>query len=464
MTTEGEDLGKVSKYAAQMGVPLYFVGLGDAHEVRDVIVHDLQVEDSVYVNDHVVFDLRVTAQGYNNLTFPVILKEKGKPGELLHKDFTADASGKPVKVRLVYQPTEPGEHVYEVSTPKQPDEVDETNNRLQRSVYVQEAKVIKVLYVEGYRRYEYHFLKSLLERESDRAKGNKSIDLKCLLLSADPEYAGEDKTAIAYFPTKAELFTYDVVILGDVDPRSRDNNKMAEHMRDLADFVRDHGGGLLLIAGERFAPQAYKDSPLRDVLPIELVGNKPIDGPDAPRVDGYRPELTPVGRLHPIFRFSPDEKENDETWNHLRELYWWSEGYQPKRLTEVLAVHPSAKKEGKLPSEGDNFMSDKQALVVQQFVGAGRCLFFGFNETWRWGFREDQLHYNQFWIQTVRYLARSRQGGQADALPPGRADQGDCPLPRRRSAAVGGSRRQGGGGAPPRDARPGDLEAGPRGG
>ncbi len=413
VTTEGEDLGKVSKYAAQMGVPLYFVGLGDAHEVRDVYLHDLQVEENVYVNDTVVFDLRATAQGYNNLSYEVVLREKGKPEVLDKQEVKADPAGKPVKVRLKCRPTEPGEHIYEVSTPKQTDEVDETNNRLERSVFVQEAKLIKVLYIEGYRRYEYHFIKTLLERESDRTKGNKSIDLKVLLLSADPGYAGEDQTAVGDFPTKAELFTYDVVILGDVDPRPTGTNKMAEHMRDLADFVREHGGGLLMIAGEQFAPHAYKDSPLRDVLPIELTGDRPVGDKvdDAPRVEGYRPELTPVGRLHPIFRFNADEEENDKIWSHLRELYWWSDGYQPKRLTEVLAVHPRAKKDGRvLTAESDNFQSDRQALVVQQFIGAGRSLFFGFNETWRWGFREDQLHFNQFWIQTIRYLARSRQG------------------------------------------------------
>jgi hypothetical protein len=47
---------------------------------------------------------------------------------------------------------------------------------------------------------------------------------------------------------------------------------------------------------------------------------------------------------------------------------------------------------------------------LQQFVGAGRTMFFGFNETWRWGRRENLLRFNQFWIQTVRYLARSRLG------------------------------------------------------
>src|SRR5262249_55866369 len=40
----------------------------------------------------------------------------------------------------------------------------------------------------------------------------------------------------------------------------------------------------------------------------------------------------------------------------------------------------------------------------------GRSMFFGFNETWRWGHREDQLHFNEFWVRTVRYLARSRLG------------------------------------------------------
>ncbi|MHA4893084.1 hypothetical protein, partial [Enterococcus faecium] len=54
--------------------------------------------------------------------------------------------------------------------------------------------------------------------------------------------------------------------------------------------------------------------------------------------------------------------------------------------------------------------SDALPLVVQQFVGSGRVLYLGFDETWRWGFREDQLRFNQFWVQSIRYLSRSRVG------------------------------------------------------
>src|SRR5262249_19358457 len=152
--------------------------------------------------------LKVTAQGYEGLTTWVALKEKGKefrdePGK--KQTVTLDPNTRTGKVRLIDIPREPGEKVYEIFTPKQPGEEDVENNRIERSVFVREAKVIKVLYVEGYRRYEYHYVKTLLERESNRTKGNKSIDLKVLLLDADPDYAAEDRSALAEFPTKAEL-------------------------------------------------------------------------------------------------------------------------------------------------------------------------------------------------------------------------------------------------------------------
>ncbi|MFM7149761.1 MAG: hypothetical protein ACKO23_07955, partial [Gemmataceae bacterium] len=106
---------------------------------------------------------------------------------------------------------------------------------------------------------------------------------------------------------------------------------------------------------------------------------------------------------HPLFRFSPDDKEAEEIWSRLKELYWFADGYEAKRAAEVLATHPTLYPLGKKSGE-------KHPLIIQQFAGAGRCLFFGMSEFWRWNWREDQLYYNQFWIQTIRYLARSKVG------------------------------------------------------
>jgi hypothetical protein len=88
-------------------------------------------------------------------------------------------------------------------------------------------------------------------------------------------------------------------------------------------------------------------------------------------------------------------------------MYWWSDGYRIKPAAEILAVHPRVRSRpedrGPRPDEG-------HPLVVQQFVGAGRCMFFGFSESWRWRYREDEGRFNHFWVQTMRYLARSRLG------------------------------------------------------
>lgn len=400
VTTEGEDLLQVSRYAEQMAVPLYYVGIGDSHDVRDLILHDLQAEDSVYVNDRLVFEARLTAQGYTDLVVPVRLREKGKDKILAEERVRVDPQGKPTKVRLMHRPTEPGEKVYVLEVPEQEDEAKPAeNNRLERPVFVREAKLLHVLYVEGYARYEYRYVKHLLERESNRDKKNKTMDLKVLLLDADDEYATQDKSALAHFPIKEELNNFDVVILGDVDPK---HPQLGEaNLKNLADFVRERGGGLLTIAGERYSPHAFRRTPLEDVLPIELLAAPP----PAEHPTGYRPQLTTVGRFHPVFRFHPDEAENTAIWNKLAPLYWWSEGYRPKQAAEVLMTHPDQPAaEPRRPGE------ELHALMVQQFVGAGRSLFLGVEETWRWRHREHEVHFNRFWIQLVRHLARSRSG------------------------------------------------------
>jgi uncharacterized membrane protein len=192
------------------------------------------------------------------------------------------------------------------------------------------------------------------------------------------------------------------VVVGDVDPEPRGENKMNEHLKNVAEFVQERGGGLLMIAGERFAPRAYRNSPLKDVLPIDVIAGPVDNETEEPIVDVYRAELSGIGRMHPLFRFVPDEKENEDLWGKLKEFLWYADGYVPKRTAEVLAVHPTARSADR--------KGGKHPLVLQTFAGAGRSMFFGFNETWRWNWRDQQLHFNQFWIQTMRYLSRSKVG------------------------------------------------------
>jgi hypothetical protein len=405
VNTAGEDLPTAARNAGRAGVPLYLVGVGDAADPPDVALSDLKAEESVQVNDRLVIEARATAQGPGMPeSVPVTLSEikNGLRVEVGRETVRLDPTGKPVRVRFVHQPKEAGEKTFVIEIPTPANDTDHGNNRLEHRVHVAEAKRLRVLLVEGRPRYDYRFVKALFERESDGAAGTRSIDVTSYLVSAHPDHPRQDRTSINRFPTPEELRTYDVVVFGDVSPRDLPRSEAA--VDSLAKYVKVHGGGLLLLAGEEAMPHAYRETPLADVLPVVIDGPAPAV---LPPKDGFRPRLTPGGQSHPLFRFSTEAAENAEIWNRLPPLHWYARGYRRKLAAEVLAVHPDRPAEAQ---PGSAARDENHPLVLQQFVGAGRVLFIGFDDTWRWRLRQDEVRFNQFWIQAVRSLARGRVG------------------------------------------------------
>ena len=47
-------------------------------------------------------------------------------------------------------------------------------------------------------------------------------------------------------------------------------------------------------------------------------------------------------------------------------------------------------------------------VICFQYVGAGKVLFHAVNETWRWRYRVGDEYFARYWIQTIRYLCRSK--------------------------------------------------------
>ncbi|MGL6073834.1 MAG: VWA domain-containing protein [Fimbriiglobus sp.] len=403
--THGEGWEKVGRDAARAGVPLYLVGIGENREPPDVSISDLKVEDVVLKNDELMFEARISAKGFPGgpnakpMTVPVILYERQgeKLVELARQTVPLDPSGAPVPVKLSTIPAEAGEKTYVLDIPAVREETEAGNNRLERTVLVTENKKLKVLYIDAYPRYEFRFLKVLLERESDAVVGNKSMDLSSILLDASPGYAEQDKSALRTLPTKTELMVYDVVLFGDVDPANLSRNTF---LNDLAEFVQVKGGGLLFLAGTQSNPSKLFGTPLGSLLPIIPAEVSNATDPAALLVEGYRMKLTPYGRSHPLMRLTAEETENTKTWASLKPLFWSAGNYKRKAAAEVLATHPDK------PAEG--YPGENHPLVLQQFVGAGRVMFFGFDESWRWRYRSSEEKYNQFWMQAVRTLSRSR--------------------------------------------------------
>ncbi len=398
-TTEGEPLSKAADLAARKGVPLYTIGLGSPEKARDLELTELLVDDVVFVDDAVRFQAKLSARGFDGQKVEVRLKER-EPGStdpksdqvLETKILEAPRDGQPARVELVYRPKVTGERTFIIEVDPRPRELQTDNNRIERVITVRKEK-LKVLYVDSEPRYEYRYLKNYLDRE-------ESIDLSVVLLSSDPEYSEQDRAALPTFPaSKNDLFTYDVVLFGDADTSFLSQSQM----QNLVQFVTEKGGGLLFIAGESFDPLSYHRTPLELLLPVELADARNPTAVGA-GISSFRPELTVEGRSNPIFRLGDNDVESMNIWGQLPELFWYFEAPRKKPAAIVLAEHPTATgSEGKIP------------LIVYQFLGAGKVMFHAFDDTWRWRFRAGDRFFGRFWVQTIRFMARSRLVGQRQA-------------------------------------------------
>ncbi|RUL88445.1 VWA domain-containing protein [Tautonia sociabilis] len=396
--TRGETLSDVAPLAARKGVPIFTIGVGDDTPPRDLALSDLVVDDVVFVGDTVRFEAKLGARGFEGTPITVRLIEAppdsgdeavDRGREVASVQVDAPADGTAVPFELAHRPEEVGRFDYVVVAEAQPREDRAENNRLRRTVAVREDK-IKVLLVDGQPRYEYRYLKTFLERRPE------SIELDVVLQSADPEYSAQDAAALPNFPTATKgeggLFEYDVIILGDADPLYFS----ASQLQAMAEFVTEQGGGLVFAAGEFFNPISYQGTPLEPVIPVQLSGARnPILGGEP--IEPFQMELTADGRASPIFRLADDEATSLDVWENLPPHYWFLESPRAQPAAFVLARHPSAPgADGPVP------------LVTYQFVGAGKSLFLGVDDTWRWRIGVADRYFGRFWIQTLRFMARSR--------------------------------------------------------
>jgi hypothetical protein len=400
-TTDGEPLAKAAELAKQKGVPIFAVGLGDPQPAKDLELTDMLVDEVVFVDDLVRFEAKLLSRGFAGQNVTVKLRKKTagatRPEDIETITVTAPPDGQAKRIEIVHKPKETGEITFTMEVEQKPREIQADNNAMSRVVNVRKEK-LKVLLVDGEPRYEYRYLKSFLERD-------RTIDLKVVLLSSDPEYAEQDPFALPGFPTLKDgpdgLFSYDAIILGDADPGFLN----AAQMKNLVEFVIQKGGGLMFVAGENFNPLSYKRTALEPLLPI-LINEARNPSSSGAILPAFRPVLTPEGITHPIFRFGADVPASRRIWENLPELNWYLEAPKKQPAAFVLATHPTAR-----GADGQGL-----PIMLYQFNGQGKVMFSAVDDTWRWRFRVgDNGPFGRFWIQTIRFLARSKMLGQKQA-------------------------------------------------
>jgi von Willebrand factor type A domain len=394
VNTDGESLSDAARYARRKGVPLFAVGLGSEQPLRDLELADLLVDEVVFVDDVVNFECKLTGHGLAGKTVEVVLHEKDNPVVLARIKVTVDEDGKPQRLHLPYRPNKVGEFEYVVEVEHLPQEAQADNNHQQRLVSVRKEQ-IKVLLVQGYPNYEFRYLKQMLQRDS-------TIQLRTVLQDADLEYTESDETALGVFPVRREdLFAFDVVIFGDVNPSYLSSSVL----QNLHDFVAKKGGGVAFIAGPRFMPLAYRGTPIEPLLPIDL-DSATVPDPDQPLDQGFVARPTDLGIVSPQMQLGDNAAETARIWRDLPPLYWLLEVGQVRPAARVLAEHPT-----RLSADGRPL-----GVIIMQYVGAGKVLFHATDETWRWRYQVGDVFFARYWVQAVRHLSRSKLLGTDNAV------------------------------------------------
>jgi hypothetical protein len=398
---QGMSASDAAAYARRFKAPIHTVGVGSPREPPNLRIASFDAPATTAAGDP--FEIRVEASATGLERTPVQLElavraadsESGEDKVVATRELSIGGDQPDAEARFNLNADRGGEFIYSVRLATVPDEAVASDNRRQSTVLVLDER-LRVLLVAGRPSYEYRYITRLLERD-------KTIDLSCWLQSADTRAVRDGNTVIVELPRRPEdIFQYDVLLLLDPDPRELDS-AWAITVRRLVD---EFAGGLLLQAGPHYASRLLRDPRLEELITILPV----IPDPDADvrlseqgawRTSGF-PLLVPdESQAHPLLRMTTDPQANRAIWESLPGVWWYLPVLREKPLAAVLLRHASA---------AHATRHGQPVLLAAHPFGAGRTVFLGFENTWRWRSTGEE-YFNRYWIQLVRYLAQPRREG-----------------------------------------------------
>jgi hypothetical protein len=361
--------------ARAAGVRIFPVTVGAPAGNPDTILLSAAANLLANKGDQVEVIVEISTRGYSGKTTTVELRLGDRVLDRKPVTLQADTHQ---RVALSFRADRVGGLGLAAVLLPQPDEANRDNNSHLFTVRVVEDKY-EVLYVDGYPRWEYRFLKNMLTRDT----GLRSR----IVLQNEPDQPDP-------LPDNLKaLEKTDVILLGDVSPRFFSRPQLDV----LEQFVGKQGGGLILLAGEDFMPTTFRDSPVETLLPVVL---PPPGQPSAYRAQKDEPfflELTPEGSSHAAMRLMEDPLANLQAWARMPGHYWCRTADRLKPGASALAVRSvQPGTAGSLP------------LIVHMRYGKGQVLYVALDSTWRWRHLWGETHFDRFWGQMIRNLAPDR--------------------------------------------------------
>lgn len=377
-----ETMAAARRLRDDFSAPLFAAAIGpaaDAAQVRDISVERLEEQFTCFVKNELIVTALVRVRGFVNQDLPIELEQEDSAGQkksLGKQTIRATQDGQQINVQFRLLPDTVGNFRLRVSAQPQNNELVIKNNQLDSYLQVREGG-IRVLYLDGEKRFEQKFLRRALNNSPDIELDDRILDRRTAK-QGPVDLVEELKTT-----------NYDAFILGDLDSSLLTKESQAA----LAAQIK-LGKGLVMIGGRNsFGRGKYLGTPLAEVLPIKML---PIEGSNFANETQLEqfylrgPIVPVVTRPHPLTTLAQGTA-NSDAWKKLPPLAWANkiQGVNNNPGTRVLLETPT-----------------QQPLMVSGEYGQGRVLCFAGESTYRWSMHGFDSEHRRFWRQIVLWLVK----------------------------------------------------------
>lgn len=375
-------------------IPLWGVPFGppaNLGQMADVAITNLADQHAIFVKNRLNVRATLSARGVANqrITVQLLVSSKDDPEErvVASEFFTPTQAYEEQPVDLSFIPDTPGKFRLTVRAEGLPSEIALRNNELPSFLTVYDGG-LRVAYLEGNLGWE----QSYLRRTIPTAAQGIELEFIPIYSSGRSNWPRRDLKNLFADPK------VDVFILGDLDSRALHRPGEYEENLRLLERQIGNGKGLLLLGGyHSFGPGLYQQTPLADVLPIEMASGERQDFDRDIRKDLHIERAIKLRPSKDHFLTRLDEATDARArWSQLPPLVGANLFFGVKDGAEILL-------------EGDQ----GQPVMVAGSYGAGRVVCFAGDSTWRWWTYDFESEYKRFWRQVVLWLA-GRDGRSTD--------------------------------------------------
>lgn len=392
--TVSGDFNEATQLLTSLNVPVYTIPIGSRTPPRDLSVATVDAPEAIFLNDKAQIRAMLATFGFEGQELTVRLERDGKTLE--EKKLTPAAES--AVATFTVPSGEAGRFDYRIVADAHYGELRNDNNVRDLTLHVVDNKA-RVMLLDGDPRWEFRYLKNLLERD-------KQVDSSIVLFRQpflnllDDSYIASKLQPLEAFAI--ELAKTDLLIIGDV--LSKDVEPGVWELIEKA--VSRDGLSVIIIPGRQSMPHGFQSEILSSLLPVkeftprvaEQFKKSALDSPPT----AYQLKLTSEAFHLPMFQLSDHVTLKDTTPGDLPG-HQWIYGGVPKAGATLWAS-------SWIPGETGAAVP----TIVHHDYGFGQVVWMGIDSTWRWRMRSGDARHYRFWGQLIRWAARNKSAAGND--------------------------------------------------